>query len=366
MINGNIASILIFILSLIFVRVLNKLTKNNKMTIFIYIIALCLFSYFYKPLTAVDLTRQQETLKLYSGYSFLEIIPQIIKTTDFSRLFLFWFVSKIGDPNILQVIASLTFYSCVFYIIYDYCKIINNDRLFIKLLTIFMLFGQFIFVISGIRTAMAFSIFSLCFYSESFKNKSFFSNIFFYIIAIGFHSSVVPVFLIRVILLMLEKRKNYLFYLIITICFSLILLYFGSDIANSTFLKANEYIFNSTFYNKPEYLLSMIEFLLFLFLIINSIKLNNNEFKGIKKYRLMIIFLLLISLLCSFQYTIFTRYIRLLEILILPFIGLLFNFRLPELRKNVYPLYYLIIIIFMILIVIVSFFKANMSVFNLF
>lgn len=378
MLGNSYISIAIYVLLILLFNFLISRCKqinNTKYILFLYVIVLSFLSFNYKPLTDVDLTRLQKTLILYKNYNFIDILYKIPNTVDFTRLVYFWMISKTGINDLLQVGATLTFYSINFYIIYDFCKNHNvSPKVMGKVFSFFMILGQFIFVISGIRTAMSFAIFHICYYRETFKNKSMFSNLPLYLISIGMHSASITVFLLRIILSLFEKnehRKNNIFFNYITVAIIVATIFlFGKEIINSFLFKYNEYTNNGAYYNKPEYLLAVLKNILFMFIMFMFYKKkkNINLFSKLKQYNRIVLFLFIIIIIFSFQYTIFTRYTYLVEIMLLPTVITELDYYSNIKLQNRFSIQFFMLIfyIMLFLIFVLGFSKANMSIFNLF
>ena len=375
MISESFLSLSLFILFVITISFMLSVIKTRKMTKFILIlclVVLCAFAYSYKPLTDVDLTRLQGTLPSYDNISFPEMIANMFSTVDYMRYFSFWIISKIGDTNLLQVMAALIYYSCIFYIMYDYYKNKNiaNQALGRSFL-IFMLFGQFIFVICGIRTAIAFSLFSLCVYREFFKDKRIISNTILYIISAGFHPAVIPVIIVRLFMAFFERKdkntKKMPINKILIAIVLLILFSFGGDLIASIFDKTDGYINSVNYRNISEYLFSFFELMtcgLLLYAFPRIVKENNEK---LLKYRKVVIVFLIACIVFSFQYTFFTRYVRLVEIMILPILLSECQSRLTLYKnRRVCIAYDLLFISVFVFAVLTCFLKANMSIYNMF
>lgn len=371
----SISSLALFVVFAITAGVFIAKTKNYKRIKYIliaYLLGLSFLSYSYKPLMPVDLTRLQSTLDSYTNVSFNDMATSLLHTSDFTRVAYFWIIAKIGDYNLLQTLAVLIFYACTFYILYDYCK--RNDissRTMGIALIIYMMLGQFIFVASGVRTAIAFAIFAFCSYREICKEKSLLYNIPLYFVAIGMHTAVLPAILLRIIFLLFEKQNKgkHFFQILLVITTCLIVSTYNNEILQTMIDKTNEYVNVITYSNKAEYLATFLEFIaLCSMMIMSSSAITKSKHdNSIKSYRSMVSLFCVLCIIFSFQYTIFSRYVRLTEILMIPIsVNLFYWMQKNGKQKRIYPVYNAILIIILICIFTVEFFAANMSTFNLF
>lgn len=358
----------IFLMILLLVITLiskSKSLKNVKNILIFYVIALGLMSFFYKPVTSVDLVRLQNILhNTYSKIILVELIESIksANITNFSTAIYFYLVAKIGIYDLLQTGASLIFYSIIFYIIYDYSK--NNNmsyKLIAGCVAFFMLNGQFVELISGIRTLVGFSIFALCIYREFIKGKSILSDILLYVVAIGFHNAIVPLFIIRIFYFLIQKENKVLKKILNIIVF-LILLFviyrFGAPYIESAINRSNLYLTNDLYVQKWEYIASFIRVILLSFIVFSCNTKNLSI--DLKNYKLFIIILLIFDSAFFYEYTIFHRYSIFISIAIIPFVLLFLKNNESRSRFSL-SLNKLAYYILLLLIVALCFTRGNMT-----
>lgn len=308
--------------------------KKIKRYMFFYVIILSILSYSFKPFCEIDLTNQQSHVLNYYNYTWNEMFELLFQSTDYTRFFYFYIINRLGDVNLLQTFVTTIVYSIIFYTIIDYGKLKKYNGLTIaRTMFLFMMLGQYIDLISGIRSTTAYTLIYLCFYREFVKKKSIFSNLFIYFLAIGFHISVVPLILVRVIFLILKKEKNgykRLFNITIFLSVVFITLRYGNVIINAVSEKANTYLSKSVYSTFNGYLISIFNLFVLLYLI-NIYKKknkNNGDENNLedKNYIRFIMIYVLIILLFSFEYSIFHRYIIFLSMITLPIVMTAFNY----------------------------------------
>ena len=205
--------IFILLAFIVYVFIYNsKNYKKTKIILFTYVIVLSILSYLFRPFCVIDLTNLQGYLKpYYSHLTWNQMVDNMLNTPDFARYFYFFLIAKTGDPNLLQTFVTTIVYSIIFYTIYDYSKLKNYDtKVVAKTVFLFMMFGQYIDLISGIRSTTAFALFYFCIYREFFQNKSILINIPLYLLSFGFHIAVVPAIGIRLLFLIFQKEQNFI------------------------------------------------------------------------------------------------------------------------------------------------------------
>ncbi len=363
----------IFVLSLLVICYL--IHKSNdyrriKYIFIIYILFLSFISYCFKPVTAVDLTRLQEQLvSTFSTMSFNDLLLKLKSgsITNYTTFFYFFVVAKIGNLNLLQTFASFIFYSIIFYIVYDYSK--NNkisSSVVSKVIFYIMINGQFVELISGIRTLLGFSILLIAFYREFYKDKSILSNIILYVIAVGFHNAILPIFLIRLIYLGIQKEKNIvvrLFNLFLLFALAYIIYKYGFIIIESSINRANLYLNKSIYIQKWEYLASFFRVALMYFILFVSHKIKSKSSKTDKYLNLGIYYLIFTTIFYG-EYTFFHRYSIFISLFMIPIVIDFINktdVKSANKDGRIVTLYKLIYIVLLLIIVGLVFTRGNMT-----
>lgn len=332
----------IFILAAFVVYFLIYNSKNYKKTkiiLLIYVIILSILSYLFRPFCVIDLTNLQGYLKPYYSYlTWNQMIENMMNTPDFARYFYFYIIAKIGDPNLLQTFVTTIVYSIIFYTIYDYSKLKNYDtKVVAKTVFLFMMFGQYIDLISGIRSTTAFALFYFCVYREFFQKKSILINIPLYLLSFGFHIAVVPAIGIRLLFLIFQKEKIFIKKILNFVIFSLIVIVgfkYGGYILEATSNKANIYLNTSVYTTLNGYIISLMNLvvLIYLFFINNKFLVETKKKVNSNYLKLIVLYFLIVFVFC-FEYSIFHRYIILLSMLMLPLISNSFSYIVSKEEK---------------------------------
>ncbi len=338
--------------------------KKIKKYLFFYVIILTTLSYLFKPFCTIDLTNQQQHILMYYNYTWNQVFELMFQTTDYARFIYFYIINRLGDVNLLQTFVTTAVYSIIFYTIYDYGKRNNySGKCMGRTLFLFMMCGQYIDLISGIRSTTAYALLYFAFYRELIQQKSIFANFIFYFLAIGFHISVVPVILVRLLFIVFQKEKNVwkkmfnftLFGMIAFVSFR-----YGGFILEAVSAKANNYLSKTVYSTINGYIISGATFIILIYIYFYlKKKLGKEVKKNIILYNYMRFCkpFFLIIILFSFEYSIFHRYIILLSMICIPLFITSFEYLSKEnLNKN-----FMIIsknnTVYYILLLIMSFFS---------
>ena len=320
--NERLISVLIyFSLLMFFIAIINKSGKKNiKRILYAYLFFLGLMAFFYVPYKTADLYRLLEWTKNYSFYSIAEITDVIFASNSPAYTTYSYLIGKTGIFSLLPCITALIFYYNVFKILIKENQMNNSSSANIALALLFLMsLGQFIEVISGIRSMLSFSIISLCIYTELVLKRPILKNIVWYLIASLFHPAAMVLTIIRFILNSFQKQKKKLHkvidVIVVVICLIIINiinpLYF-SDIVD----KASSYITGDVYSYVWEYMINIGHLLLIVF-ILRYYKKNISSDRLQNLYNFLKVFVYFLILFC-FEYSIFHRFLVVASILTLP------------------------------------------------
>lgn len=123
----------------------------------------------------------------------------------------FYIISKIGSNGLLPFITTLAGYCSVFFIMKKIAitEKIEYSNLIITLI-FFLCTFSFIGYVSGIRNMLAFSLFALVAFNELYGDKSKLNKAFAWVIYAAlcfFHSSIIVLFLIRIVVEVCYRKK---------------------------------------------------------------------------------------------------------------------------------------------------------------
>lgn len=303
--------------------------KHIKRVLIFYVFILCVISFFYVPSTTSDLTRLRIYIdNVYSNMTFRKYLEVLSSTPTFTTHTYYYIISKIGIKELLSVISCLINYSIMSYVLYDYAKTNKlNGKAMAKAILLYAFIGEYIEVVSGIRSMCAYSIYFLCIYREFFQKKEITSNLVLYLLSVGFHTSAVPLVFARFIFLLFQK-ENVIAKKIFNILVCIVLLYisikYGNTIIEATTTKAENYLNNDIF----SYFWTQLSTILMIVLILTTYFSNNKIIKEsfhknyINFFRIFVTFNIISIFL---DYSIFRRYSRISIMLFLPIVMCIFN-----------------------------------------
>ena len=307
-----------FSITILFFLLLVKCNKKNLGKIlFVYTIILTIMGYFYVPAESADLSRIWSMMKDFSVNSLNDQIDFAF-STNIPLFHLFsYFISLTGIYSLLPAIASFVFYINSFYIIKDYSEKKNFSSLSIAMTVfVFMCFGQFVQVISGIRSMLAFSIIARCVYNEYINNKNILKDFVWYIIASMIHPAALALFLIHLLLtFILSNKFSRLKKFVSTLIIILILLIFGKDYVQEMVSSANSYLTEDSYSYIWEYIMAIL-YLILLLVVFSNLKSVYVDLVLLKKY--VCCFILIVFVFIP-VYSIFQRYTVFISILSSPF-----------------------------------------------
>ncbi len=327
-------------------RILHTADSKNLKRVFAGLcIALGVMGFLYVPGDAADLCEWQKMYERYwASYSLTEFIkgPMLDSKTPISYL-LIYICESTGIHGILPGIVAIVFFGFVFSVFRKTaldCTLKTQpqdrgdslfkassrrtDTAFCLALTFlfFMSSGSFLEAISGVRCFTALAIIAWCIYGELVGEKTLIKNLFWYGVACLMHLAAIPVFVVRLLYLLVgqlgnkaPKVGNY----ITAVFISIAGLVFGSRFLMYAFDKGVSYLNNNFYTYTWEYIIGFIQLIIILVTLVKYRKLKDEE--GMKKLRPMVqfnAFMCAIEICFCFEYTIFHRFILFSSIIILP------------------------------------------------
>ncbi len=202
-----VAYITFFLITpLVFASFKKRLNVNNtqrKILYVLFVIALAIVAYCIKTPSTWDLSRNYKLLDIIrkSGLSFYQFvfggmatyIADGYRSLVFYNIYRYIFTHIFNNNAWYQTITTIIVYGIQLFIIYDYnkCNTKNNTLITLIMLLSFS-FMPFIYVVSGIRNALAASVMGLAIYLYLYKERKIWP-ILLGIIAITTHPSVLIV-----------------------------------------------------------------------------------------------------------------------------------------------------------------------------
>ena len=360
-------SIYMFVFFLIIMLLsLTNSKKNARYILILYIFIIGIMGYFYLPSQTADLYRIQTLIKMYySSYTFSDIFETIQRINFQIYPIYYWIFGKIGNVNLLPAITGVWFYSNVFYILYDSSKRNKwSNKILILLLMFVIAGGQFVEVISGIRSMLAFSIVAVCLYNEIYRKKSIYVNLPFYLFAGLLHEAAFVLIGIRILLMLIQKEKKMFLYIkniLLLIIVIIVVFKFGQNTFNSIISRGSSYLTKNIYSNLWEYIIAISCNLFMIYSLIISKKIlkqtPNEEMIKLRKISLVY---LIIDMLFIIEYSIFHSFRSFVMFLIIPIIGFNFNF-IEENNGKYFKKYQKVFYLFIVFTIMLTLVRGNVS-----
>ena len=337
-ISERLFSIFIYVLVIFFFCFLVSRSKSKylKKILFIYAIVLAFMGFIYKPPITADVYRINEDIRLYySNMSFETLISWMKNSTIPVAQLYFFIFGKLGVEGLISAVTGFIFYMNIFHIIQRSSEKNNlSMKNVAKILFYFMVIGQYIEVISGVRFMLGCSIVARCVIDELFDNKSPLKNTILYLLSGLIHPAVLVLVVFRFAFLLFQTEKkgvkkllNYIIIAILTFAF----LKFGNSYILGATDKAKSYLNGNIYSYKWEYLIGFINILYIMIYKFKFQKINNkNTNKEIININKFLNIVLIFVLLFASEYSIFHRYRYFATILFIP----TYAFYLDYIEKN--------------------------------
>lgn len=324
---ARLIGVLTYAIIAIFAYILLKKFRNTKTILFIYVLALAVMAFNYKPYFTADLYRLYDQVDYFGSLNAREFIKIVTSTNTPTFLVYCRVIYSFGVKELLPAVTAILFYWNVFYVIYRSGLKFQLTHAQIALLVFFeMCFGQYIQVISGIRSMLVFSFFARCIYNEFFEDKPFLKNMIIYIIFALMHVVGVVTLSIRVLfeLFLSSDGGKHKFLRIIAGAAAIIVgLKFGQMYLQGAVEAATGYLTKESYSYFWEYLLTAIHLFLIVYVVLkNKVQIISNGY--VRFFRFWKVFLILIIICCG-EYATFQRFSVFLSMLSLPLIACVFE-----------------------------------------
>lgn len=305
--------------------------NNIKIILTFYLLCICVIAFLYVPAVEADLYRLIEFMNNYASLPFEDFRALILDKENAATPLSLIYLRIIGLTGVVGLLAATTtfiVFSNIFYIIYDYCKrLYSPNRVVAFSVFVVMGTGMYMWTISGIRSALAFTIIARCIYDEVCNEKKTRNNIIWYIVSCLIHPAAIALVIIRIISIMHAKlsSKNIrpllatFIYLIIG---SIALFYFGgTDYLTSALNLFTKYTAETGY---TYFWDNVITILILIFIFVNYwifYRLKNNIDKPHLEILMKLSYLLtFICIIFYFEISIFTRFTLFNLVIMLPVI----------------------------------------------
>lgn len=343
-------------------------TKKLGKTLEIYAVILGVMAFFYEPAETADLYRIYEAMEYFTNMSWKKFCNEIVSTPTPAYLIYIRIIGKIGIKELLPAITAYIYYSNIFCVIkkcaFKY-KVSNRSVSLVVLLL--MSFGQFVQVISGIRSMLAFLIVVRCMYEEILENKRIIFNLWKYAIAFWLHPVGVAACGIRIFYeIFCYKSKNFLQLLAKgagVLMTGILGLRFALPYIVSMLDKAEKYISGDIYGYIWEYIMAIV-YLALIFYSLHKYKHyfeKNREIQSLVKLLKIMSFGVCIMIL---EYSIFQRFTVFISMLFLPIYIYILSKVEHAARKN--EQYINIMIYCPIMILVLACVRGNLSGYKFF
>lgn len=327
-------------LALIFITIFYRKLRVKDALIF-YVIILSVFAYFYEPYETADLFRIINIMEQFSVYD-LESFSKLTFADNTTPVayWLYWLIGRIGNPGLLPAFATVMTYSITFYILYKSSKIYSIGNKSIAIILLFVMStGNYIMVISNIRTMLAISLICFCFFRESILKSFRIWHILLYVLAALTHNLAIILIIIRFAAFVFSshlRRKWKIIIMLFLTAVSVIIIVFFNWVLDSVFDKAVEYITGEMYSYIWEYIIG---------LLVLTIEVSALFYKKNTKIRLKentVYFVLCIIVACVFinEFSIFYRMIvQFATILTIPLLAS--GFSMVDIKSKQSEVFYL-------------------------
>ena len=284
--------------------------RNLRIKLIFILAILSLMSFFFVPDESKDLFRLWEIAQTYATKDFITFFNvNVLKSREPLNLLFLYLGGKIGIRGVLPLVSSIIFYGCLFRVLYLLYKKNNVGGLNLAdTYLLIMCAGAFLEVISDLRSFVAICLVFYAFTCEIVFKKSFLSNVIIYILASLFHSTAIPLFVLRLLFVIFEKKstKNKFLSLLLNLFVVFFIYLFGSSYVLGAIEKGITYFNNDIYSYFWEYLIGIAQLLLIIFYLLKTKKNADNSRTNVR--HLLTIFSILLCVLVI-EYNMFHRYI---------------------------------------------------------
>lgn len=302
--------------------------KNTRKRLAICLISLLflllVMAFFFVPDSSKDLYRLWDLAIYYSKYDAPSFFSAIFMKSNEPMGLLFLYIGgKIGVMGLLPAFSALVFYTCVFSIIYLLKKEKNiSDYSLANVYLLIMCSGSFLEVISDLRSFVAICIVSYCFVAEMVFKRPLLLHLPIYAFACFFHTTAIPLFLLRLIVVVFEQKalRKKILYLIFVSAILVFVFLFGRTYIESAIAKGVSYFSNNVYSYFWEYCIGILQVVVMSVFLFETKKISSLKNTGFKK----LVILSIIGLcLCIVEYNTFHRYLIYVSIIFAVYYALL-------------------------------------------
>lgn len=192
--------------------------KHKRYYCFLLSVMIGIICYYIVPNRGMDISRYYEYLDEIRYLPITEALKGISSQSEIITNLFFYVISQLNNNSLVVFFSSLIYYNILFYIIIDYCKIKDLTNKQINMIIIYAMITIWIIPnILGIRYAIAMVVFLLAIYLDMVKQKKNIIYKLLYILPIFIHSSTILFLIMRLILLISNRKTKILIIAIIVL-----------------------------------------------------------------------------------------------------------------------------------------------------
>lgn len=328
--------------------------KQYKVVLLVYLIALAIFAFNYKPYITADLYRLREYIEYWIHKDLNGVLKYAMGSSTPSWVLYSYVLSKLGNINWIQTITCFWCFGNVFYIISREIERSGIQGLFRSGLLFYVMgVGAFYLqTISGIRSMLGISIVVFCLYRETVENKNVVWHLPWWIFAALLHTSTMILVISRFLFLLIQSQgaaKKFLMGILVLAGTLFSFKYMG-DFISGSFEYGKGYLTDSKEYTYIwEQIIGIIETIETIYVLRayhkNILRASDRTENGKKSLYLFTLIWTVVSVIAlPFSYAIFRRYTMLCTMTSVPLVTQLFETDKAE--KYCGVLFYLSFLIF--------------------
>lgn len=287
-------------------------TIGHRAILRCYTAALCVMAFFYQPHVTADLYRIYAMAREFAGWSFRDFFQLFVVTNSVpgARIF-YWCAGRAGMVQLIPAMTSLVCFSCIFYMLSRSVERNGVGRRELSAaLFFFMATGNYMMLISNIRTMLSASLIAYCFYRESVEKKYRFFHLALYAAAASVHNLGVVLIVLRLAAGLLDrqltmgKRIVYMFSLGVAVLW--IWRIMGPVIAE----KVRDYVFGDRYSYFWEYVIGSIALMVELWVLRGVRRMERQEQEEYFGMRRFLLVCVLTALAFCFEFSVFYRFVN--------------------------------------------------------
>lgn len=324
-----------FALFLAYILIAKVVRKQHKAVLLLYLIALAIFAFNYKPYITADLYRLREYIEYWIHKDLSGMLKYAMGSSTPSWVLYSYVLSRFGNINWIQTITCLWCFGNVFYIIGREIERLEIQGPFRSMLLFYVMgVGAFYLqTISGIRSMLGISIVAFCLYRETVENKKVVWHLPLWIFAALLHTSTMVLVISRFLFLLIQSQgaaKKFLMGIVVLAGALFSFKYMGSFIRGS-FEYGKGYLTDSKEYTYVwEQIIGIIETIETVYVLRafhRTILCAPDRKMSSKKslYLFTLIWTAISVIALPFSYAIFRRYTMLCTITSIPLVSELFK-----------------------------------------